>query len=41
MIGAREKAVVVLGTATPAQESYFNAESSKYKLTCIKCNCLW
>jgi primosomal protein N' (replication factor Y) (superfamily II helicase) len=36
MIGAREKAVVVLGTATPAQESYFNAESSKYKLLTIK-----
>lgn len=36
MIGANEKAVVVLGTATPAQESYFNVKSGKYKLLTIK-----
>jgi primosomal protein N' (replication factor Y) (superfamily II helicase) len=36
MIGVNEKAVVVLGTATPAQESYFNVNRGKYKLLTIK-----
>lgn len=36
MIGVKENAVVILGSATPAQESYYNVKNGKYALLTIK-----